>query len=234
MKNRITTNDLLPNATLAQNHLLGAGFRVLVGCEESQTVCKAFRDIGIEAYSCDLQECSGGKPEWHLQMDLFKAIELIKPQLGIFHPPCTFMSRAGARWMYPTAGNICSTRFKQAMEAKEFFMKCLNADIPFIVVENPLPLKVVGLPKETQVIQPYEYGHKFSKRTHLWIKGLPKLVPTKIENEYVPYLPSNTGGAKRGQKATFKNISQKESSKTFQGVANAMARQWSEYVAACT
>jgi hypothetical protein len=113
-------------------------------------------------------------------------------------------------------------------------MKCLNANIPFIVVENPLPLKVVGLPKETQVIQPFEYGHKFSKRTHLWIKGLPKLVPTKIESEYVPYLPSNTGGAKRGQKATFKNISQKESSKTFQGVANAMARQWSECVAVCT
>ena len=77
----------------------GAGFRVLVGCEESQTVCKAFRELGIEAYSCDLQECSGGHPEWHLQMDLFKAIELIKPKLGIFHPPCTFISRAGARWI---------------------------------------------------------------------------------------------------------------------------------------
>lgn len=217
-----------------QTDVVSNPFRVLVGCEESQTVCKAFRELGIEAYSCDLQECSGGYPEWHLQMDLFKAIEIIKPTLGIFHPPCTFMSRAGARWMYPTAGNICPKRFELAMEAKEFFMKCLNADIPFIVVENPLPLKVVGLPKETQVIQPYEYGHKFSKRTHLWIKGLPKLVPTKIESEYVPYLPSNTGGAKRGQKATFKNITQKESSKTFQGIANAMARQWSEYVAACT
>ena len=217
-----------------QTDVVSSPFRVLVGCEESQTVCKAFRELGIEAYSCDLQECSGGYPEWHLQMDLFKAIEIIKPTLGIFHPPCTFMSRAGARWMYPTAGNICPKRFELAMEAKEFFMKCLNADIPFIVVENPLPLKVVGLPKETQVIQPYEYGHKFSKRTHLWIKGLPKLVPTKIESEYVPYLPSNTGGAKRGQKATFKNITQKESSKTFQGIANAMARQWSEYVAACS
>lgn len=216
------------------NAVLGAGFRVLVGCEESQEVTKAFRELGYEAYSCDLQECSGGHPEWHLQMSVFDAIELIKPQLGIFHPPCTFMSRAGARWMYPKAGEICSKRLKLAMEAKEFFMKCLNAGIPFIAVENPLPLKVVGLPKETQVIQPYEYGHEYSKRTHLWLKGLPKLKPTDIKTEYKPYLPSNTGGAKRGQKATTKSITQKESSKTFTGVAKAMAEQWSVVLTACT
>ena len=216
------------------NAVLGAGFRVLVGCEESQEVTKAFRNLGIEAYSCDLQECSGGHPEWHLQMSVFDAIELIKPKLGIFHPPCTFMSRAGARWMFPTAGNICPERLKLAMEAKEFFMNCLNADIEFIAVENPLPLKVVGLPKETQVIQPYEYGHEYSKRTHLWLKNLPKLKPTDIKEHYVPYLPSNTGGAKRGQKATYKNITQKESSKTFQGVAKAMAEQWSVVLTACT
>ena len=212
------------------NAVLGAGFRVLVGCEESQEVTKAFRELGYEAYSCDLQECSGGHPEWHLQMSVFDAIELIKPQLGIFHPPCTFISRAGARWMYPKAGEICSKRLKLAMEAKEFFMKCLNADIPFIAVENPLPLKVVGLPKETQVIQPYEYGHEYSKRTHLWLKGLPTLKPTDIKESFVPYLPSNTGGKKRGQKATFKNITQKESSKTFEGIAKAMAEQWGGFL----
>lgn len=216
------------------NAVLGAGFRVLVGCEESQEVTKAFRDLGIEAYSCDLQECSGGHPEWHLKMSVFDAIELIKPKLGIFHPPCTFMSRAGARWMYPKAGEICPKRLELAMEAKEFFMNCLNADIPFIAVENPLPLKVVELPKETQVIQPYEYGHEYSKRTHLWLKGLPKLKPTDIKTEYKPYLPSNTGGAKRGQKATPKSITQKESSKTFTGVAKAMAEQWSVVLTACT
>lgn len=200
--------------------------RVLVGCEESQEVTKAFRDLGYEAYSCDLQECSGGHPEWHLQMNVFDAIELIKPILAIFHPPCTFMSRAGARWMYPHKGIVCRTRYKQAMDAKEFFMNCLNANIPFIAVENPLPLRVVGLPKETQVIQPYEYGHEFSKRTHLWLKGLPKLIPTDIRTDYKPYLPSNTGGAKRGQKASPKSMTQKESSKTFPGIASAMANQW--------
>ena len=213
--------------------LLGAGFRVLVGCEESQEVTKAFRKLGIEAYSCDLQECSGGHPEWHLQMSVFDAIESVKPTLGIFHPRCTFMSRAGARWMYPKAGVICEKRYKEALDAKEFFMKCLNANIPFIAVENPLPLKVIELPKETQVIQPYEYGHEFSKRTHLWLKGLPKLQPTDIKENYTPYLPSNTGGKKRGQKATFRNITQKESSKTFSGVAKAMAVQWTEFLKAC-
>ncbi|MEO6302172.1 MAG: DNA cytosine methyltransferase [Bacteroidia bacterium] len=228
---KVQNKHVSPNIA---NAVLGAGFRVLVGCEESQEVTKAFRNLGIEAYSCDLQECSGGHPEWHLQMSVFDAIELIKPKLAIFHPPCTFMSRAGARWMYPTAGNICPERLKLAMEAKEFFMNCLNVDIEFIAVENPLPLKVVGLPKETQVIQPYEYGHEYSKRTHLWLKNLPKLKPTDIKENYVPYLPSNTGGAKRGQKATYKSITQKESSKTFQGVAKAMANQWSVVLTACT
>ncbi len=106
-------------------------------------------------------------------------------------------------------------------------------EIPIIDGKNPLPLKIFDLPKESQVIQPYQFGHEFSKRTHLWLKNLPKLLPTDIKENFVPYLPSNTGGAKRGQKATFKSISQKESSKTFEGIANAMAVQWLNAVAAC-
>lgn len=208
--------------------------KILIACEESQEVCRAFRELGFEAYSCDLQECSGGKPEWHIVGDAVKEAYSGKYDMMIAHPPCTYMSRAGARWMFPKAGVICQNRLELAMEAKDFFMKCLNADIPFIAVENPLPLKVVGLPKETQVIQPYEYGHEYSKRTHLWLKGLPKLKPTDIKTEYKPYLPSNTGGAKRGQKATPKSITQKESSKTFTGVAKAMAEQWSVVHTACT
>lgn len=205
--------------------------KILVGCEESQEVTKAFRRLGFEAYSCDLQECSGGNPEWHLQMSVFDAIEIIKPTLGIFHPPCTYMSRAGARWMYKSAGILCEERYNQAMEAKDFFMKLLNSDIKFIAVENPLPLKIIGLPKETQVIQPYEYGHEYSKRTHLWLKGLPNLIPTDIKENYSPYLPSNTGGKKRGQsfnRGVSKNA--KESSKTFSGIAKAMAEQWSKVI----
>jgi hypothetical protein len=212
--------------------------KILIACEESQEVCKAFRELGFEAYSCDLQECSGNNPEWHIVGDAVKEAYSGKYDAMIAHPPCTYISRAGARWMYPTAGNLSQERFKKAMEAKDLFMMFKNAPIKHIAVENPTPLKVVGLPKQDQTVQPYEYGHPYSKRTLLWLKNLPLLNPTEIVSDYKPYLPSNTGGKKRGQKYQFKNISQRESSKTFSGVAKAMAEQWgnfikSENVAAC-
>jgi len=216
--------------------------RVLVACEESQAVCKAFRAKGHEAYSCDIIECSGGHPEWHIQGD---AIPLIngnctfttmdgtyhkidgKWDILIAHPPCTYMSKAGARFMFPTAGNIDGQRLKKALEAKAFFMKFLNADCDKICVENPTPLKCVGLPKESQVVQPYEYGHPFSKRTLLWEKGLHPLKPTKIVDQYKPYLPSNTGGFARG-KGGSRGVAHnaKDASKTFEGIVKAMAEQW--------
>ena len=212
--------------------------KILIACEESQEVCKAFRELGFEAYSCDLQECSGDNPEWHIVGDAVKEAYSGKYDIMIAHPPCTYISRAGARWMYPTAGNLSQERFKKAMEAKDLFMMFKNAPIKHIAVENPTPLKVVGLPKQDQAVQPYEYGHPYSKRTLLWLKNLPLLEPTEIVSDYKPYLPSNTGGKKRGQKYQFKNISQRESSKTFSGIAKAMAEQWgnfikSENVAAC-
>ena len=212
--------------------------KILIACEESQEVCKAFRELGFEAYSCDIQECSGDKPQWHIKGDAVAEAYSGKYDLMIAHPPCTYISRAGARWMYPTAGNLSQERFNKAMEAKDLFIKLLNAPIPYIAVENPTPLKVVGLPKQSQAVQPYEYGHPYSKRTLMWLKNLPLLSPTEIVSDYKPYLPSNTGGNKRGQKYQFKNISQKESSKTFSGIAKAMAEQWgsfikNENVAAC-
>ena len=203
--------------------------RVLVACEESQSVCKEFRKLGHEAYSNDLQECSGGHPEWHLQMDSFDAINLIKPNLLIGHPPCTFISKAGARWMHG-GGVINQDRLNKALQAKEFFLRLLNSNIEHIAIENPQPLKIVGLPPHTQVIQPYQFGDPYSKKTLLWLKGLPELTYTNVLTDYKPYLPSNTGGKKRGQKYQFKNISQKDSSKTFPGIAKAMASQWSEYL----
>ncbi|MFA5067455.1 MAG: hypothetical protein WC466_05385 [Candidatus Izemoplasmatales bacterium] len=151
------------------------GFKVLVACEESQTVCKAFRALGIEAYSCDLQEPSGGHPEWHIRGDAIKEAYSGKYDLMIAHPPCTYMSKAGARWMYPTAGNLSQERFEKAMDAKDMFLKLLNAPIKHIAVENPVPLKIVGLPKYSQAVQPYEYGHEYSKKTLLWLKNLPLL-----------------------------------------------------------
>lgn len=219
--------------------------RVLVACEESQTVCKAFREKGHVAFSCDLQECSGGHPEWHINGDCLclldgdcefvtqdgtKHVQEGEWDLIIAHPPCTYMSKAGARWMYPTAGNISEERLKLAMEAKEFFFKMLNAKCKRIAVENPVPLKVVGLPEPTCSVQPYEHGESFSKKTCLWLKNLPPITPTNIVSNYKPYLPSNTGGAKRGQKhsrGVAKNA--KEASKTFKGVAQAMCEQWGTF-----
>lgn len=202
--------------------------KVLVACEESQRVCIAFRAKGHEAYSCDIEPCSGGHPEWHIQDNVLKHLG-DNWDLVIAHPPCTYMSKAGARFMYPTAGNINKDRLKLALDAKDFFLKMLNAPCKRICVENPTPLKVVGLPKETQVIQPYEFGHPYSKRTLLWLKGLPNLKPTNILTKFEPYLPSNCSGFARGQKGSRGIVhNAKDASKTFEGIAQAMADQWGE------
>jgi len=200
--------------------------RVLVACEESQAVCKAFRERGHEAYSCDIQECSGGHPEWHIQGDVLPLLKE-KWDLIIAHPPCTYMSKAGARFMYLTAGNVNQERLEKTLQAKEFFMQFMNADCDKICIENPTPLKVVGLPKASQVIQPYQFGHPYSKRTLLWLKGLPELKPTNILTEYTPYLPSNTSGFARGKGGSRGVVhNAKDASKTFSGIAQAMAEQW--------
>ena len=126
--------------------------RVLVACEESQEVCKAFRAVGHDAYSCDIEPCSGGFPQWHIQAD---ALELLKMQwdLIIAHPPCTYMTKAGAVRMRVN-GEIVPERFEKAMEAKAFFMKFYEAECPRIAIENPTPMKIVGLPPYQQAIQP--------------------------------------------------------------------------------
>ena len=216
--------------------------RVLVACEESQAVTKEFRRLGHEAYSCDIIECSGGHPEWHIMQDVlpllngdcsFKTMDGTEHRIEgewdmiIAHPPCTYMSKAGARWMFPRAGEVNQERLALAIEAKEFFSRLLNADCPRVAVENPRPLKIIGLPIPTQVLQPYEYGHPYSKATCLWLKGLPKLKPTDVLNEYTPFLPSNTGAFSRGGGGS-RGVAHdaKTASKTFPGIARAMAEQW--------
>ena len=207
--------------------------KVLVACEESQTVCKAFRELGHEAYSCDIQDCSGGHPEWHLKQDVLPLLHE-HWDLIIAHPPCTYMSKAGARWMYPTAGNLSEERYKLSQEAKDFFMEFYNCDCEHVAIENPVPLKVVGLPKPTQSIQPYEFGEPYSKKTLLWLKGLPLLKPTRILTEHTPWMPSNTGGFSRGQGGS-RGIAHdpKTASKTFQGIADAIAKQWGNFLLKC-
>ena len=146
-------------------HKASGKLRVLVACEESQEVCKAFRALGHEAYSCDIQPCSGGHPEWHLQVD---ALELLKMQwdLIIAHPPCTYMTNAGAVRMRVN-GEIVPERFEKAMEAKAFFMKFYEAECPRIAIENPTPMKIVGLPPYQQAIQPYQFGHLYLSLIHI-------------------------------------------------------------------
>ena len=197
--------------------------RVLVACEFSGIVREAFKARGHDAWSCDLLPTE--IPGNHIQGDV---LEILNDgwDLMIAHPPCTYLSKAGARWLYVN-GHINSQRYEYGLLAREFFFALFTSSINKIVIENPTPLKIYNLPKYSQVVQPYEFGHPYSKRTLLWIKGLPNLIPTQVINEYVPYLPSNTGGAKRNQKHS-KGISRnsKESSKTFPGIANAMAEQW--------
>lgn len=205
--------------------------KILVACEESQAVTKELRRLGHEAYSCDLEPCSGGRPEWHLQVD---ALELIKMKwdMIIAFPPCTKTSNAGACRLYHPAGVLDEVRYQDGLKGKAFFMRFLNADCPKIAVENPIPSRVYNFPKPTQIIQPYQFdelnAHPFTKRTCLWLKGLPPLVPTTPNAQPIgPYVPSWTsrkdknkyGAAKRGEDA-------KNRSKTFPGIARAMAEQW--------
>lgn len=188
--------------------------RVLIACEESQTSCIAFRQLGHLAFSCDLQPCSGGHPEWHIQNDVLGYLS-DDWDLIIAHPPCTYMCQGGAKQMYPNA-QLDLVRFQKSQEAKDFFMRFYNAPCEHIAIENPRPLKIVGLPWSTQVIQPYEYGEPWSKETHLWLKNLPLLRPTNIVRSHKPYT-SSYGVAK-------------SRSKTFKGIAAAWAAQWSDYL----
>ncbi|MBQ9657274.1 MAG: DNA cytosine methyltransferase [Clostridia bacterium] len=226
--------------------------KVLVACEESQRVCTAFRERGHEAFSCDIIKPSGGHPEWHI---LGNALSVLNPtgytnsisfrtmdgneyfvkkwDLIIAHPPCTYLSNAGACRLYPKKRQLNIERYKQGLEAKEFFMEFLNADCEHIAVENPIPTRVFGLPKYTQIIQPYEYGHPYTKKTCLWLKGLPKLQPTDIVEPIGPYVCGNSEIWKKqaaNGKVIGKEKSAKHRSKTFQGIAKAMAEQWSKYL----
>ena len=197
-----------------------------MACEESQAVTKEFRALGHEAYSCDILPTSGHNPEWHIKDDVISHLTDGWDMI-IGFPPCTYMSNAGACRMYPKKGEIDTDRYEKAMQAKEFFMAIYNAPVKYIAVENPMPMNVIGLPQKTQVIQPYEYGDPFSKKTYLWLKNLPNLVPTKILLEYQPFI---NGGGLRLTKDNYQNRkfanNALERSKTFPGIAKAMAGQW--------
>ena len=202
--------------------------KVLIACEESQAVCKEFRRLGHEAYSCDILPCSGGHPEWHIQGDVLGQLDK-GWDLMIAFPPCTFLSNAGACRLYPKKGELNQERYNKGLEAKEFFMKFINANIPLIAVENPIQSKVFKIPKYSQIIQPYQFGHPYSKKTCLWIKNLPNLKPTSIITGNI--ISWVSGGSKdhKGNPRKNKGTTIRDSvtrSKTFPGIAKAMATQW--------
>lgn len=157
-------------------------------------------------------------------MDAFEAIEKIKPVLLIAHPPCTYLSNAGAVHLFG-GGKLNEERYKKGIEAKEFFLKILNCNVPFICVENPIPSNIYRLPRHTQQIQPYHFGHPFKKATRLWLRGLKPLMPTNIVFKRALYVSRKGTKAINGAKSTAK-----DRSKTFPGIAQAMAEQWGNYL----
>jgi len=194
---------------------------ILVCCEESQAVTKAFRDAGHEAYSNDIQECSGGHPEWHLQMDALKALKLKKWDLVIAHPPCTYLTISANKWYKDQPARKSGALVGQARrdareEAIEFFMEFVNADVPRMVIENPICVMSTRYAKPSQIIQPWMFGHGETKATCLWIKGLPNLVPTDIVE----------GREQAIWKMSPSKDRTKLRSKTYKGVADAMVEQW--------
>jgi hypothetical protein len=212
--------------------------KVLVACEESQAVTIELRRLGHEAFSCDLQDCSGGHPEWHIKGDVLQVIKggsfitqsgenvcIDKWVMMIGHPTCTYLTNSGVCWLYNKDGSKNLERWQKLKEGAEFFKALLNAPIPLIAIENPIPHKyaveLIGR-KYDQLVQPYMFGDAESKATCFWLKGLPKLKETnnvkhiwkalpKQEAQRLHYLPP---GPERS----------KLRSKTYPGMA--MAEQW--------
>ena len=217
---------------------------ILVACEESQRVCKAFRDKGHNAFSCDVIDASGEHPEWHIKQDVlpllngncsFTTCDGVEHSISgkwdmiIAFPPCTYLTVAGANRLYPQKGVLNPERYALGKEAADFFKAILNADCEKIVVENPTPMKVFELPQYNQVIEPFMFGHPYKKRTCLWIKGVPHLKPTEIITENIVSWVSggskdSKGNPRKQKTTTFRDA--KTRSKTFEGVALAMAEQW--------
>jgi site-specific DNA-cytosine methylase len=200
--------------------------RILVACEESQAVTIELRKLGHEAYSCDIVECSGGHPEWHLMQDV-REVLTEKWDMIIAFPPCTYLTAAGTRHYSRRINSEEKVLAREAEREKavEFFMLFVNANCDKIAIENPVGHMNTKYRKPNQIINPYQFGDPFEKKTCIWLKGLPALIPTNIveppprqilsSGKTMPFWYSNCGGNRA-----------KARSKTFTGIAKAMAEQW--------
>lgn len=208
--------------------------KVLIACEESQAVTKEFRKLGHEAFSCDILPCSGGHPEWHYQQDVFEVIDKGWDMM-IAHPPCTFLAVSGARWLYNKDGSKNEERWRNQAEALDFVQRLMDAPINKIAIENPISVISSQIRKPDQIVHPWMFGDKASKSTCFWLKNLPLLEPTNIveKGEFVDFI-SKKGVKKKQPKWYFDALSKAKTaeerrtlrSKTFMGIANAMADQW--------
>lgn len=183
--------------------------RVLIACEESQAVCIEFRKRGHEAFSCDLFPCSGGHPEWHLQMDVCEAIESKEWDLVLAFPPCTHLAVSGAKHFE------AKRKDGRQQEAIDFFMQFTKLSCPW-AIENPIGIMSSLYRKPDQIIQPWQFGHGETKATCLWLNGLQRLMPTEIVQGREQRIWKMAPGPDRA----------KNRSKTFPGIAKAMAEQW--------
>src|SRR5574344_978673 len=232
---------------------------VLIACEESQTVCKEFRKLGINAFSCDIVECSGGHPEWHFQQDVLAVIKNKggilqngekyhikgKWDLMVAHPPCTYLAVSGARWFYhpddkdlPTDQRRPHPKFPNRRQDQKdgiaFFLALATADIEKISIENPIGVMTKYFRKPNQIVQPYMFGDPARKTTCLWLKNLPELEATKIveQGDMVTFASGKSMPKWYSDALLAKTAEERRKirSKTFEGFAKAMAEQWSKVI----
>lgn len=224
---------------------------VLIGCEESQAICKAFRERGHEAYSCDLKPCSGGEPDWHIQADIFtvingghfvtqsgKSIYIEKWHLAVFNPDCTYLTVTANKWLKDQPERASGALVGQARRdarrhAIDFFVKLATCKIDMIAVENPVGCISSEWRKPNQIIQPFEFGHPEPKKTCLWLKNLPLLRGTELVE---PDYHTTASGKRMPRWYAYADKSKGQAhraelrSKTFPGIAKAMADQWGDLI----
>ena len=210
--------------------------RVLVACEESQAITKAFRKRGVEAFSCDILPPSGGHPEWHIQGDAVATAYSGGWDLMIAHPPCTYLAVSGARWLYNEDGSRNEERWKNQEKALDFVKTLMDAPIEHIAIENPISVISSNIRKPDQIVHPWMFGDKASKATCLWLKNLDPIQPTDVveRGEFFEWVDKKSGKTKRQPMWYYKALSEAKTpeqrrtlrSKTFDGMANAIADQF--------
>ena len=194
--------------------------KILVACEESQEVTMAYRKKGYEAWSCDIQKSSGDMPQYHIEEDCLKHAYSGKYDMMIAFPPCTYLATIGTRWLYHK-GKFNQERYEKSLEALEFVRLLMEAPIKHICIENPISIISSHIKKPTQIINPYQFGHLECKKTCFWLKNIPPLKDTNNVYSEMMKLPY-----KKRHKIFMKLYCKKERSKTYRGIAHAMASQW--------